>query len=281
MKRNVSFLWDTLGFDSANVSVSAETDGWPGTNLQHPQPAKAWKCPNGQGTVTVLSDEPEMVTALAIVGHNLGADSRITLRGFDSASDAEIFSEKFEVLKPVYTAGEISPCDSSPFGYPSDDDLAVLPRTTAVFFLKESLCQHKYEVHIDNGDEPFHIGRMILAKHFSPEKNMAYNWHGTPADESTKKNSIGGQTYASQRKRRYKYNFSLPFLAKGEVFGPMLKMHYHCGSSLPLVVCLSPDDSFISQFTSVYCTFQTVPDPACVRGGDYGYSASYSIKEYL
>ncbi|GEM_PF-5463933 len=281
MIRNVSFLWDTIGFDSATLTASAAVDGWPVANLQHPQPVKAWKCPNGTGAVDIVCDNPEMVTALALVGHNLGVDSRVIVRGYESALGSEIFNEEFEVILPVYSAGELPPCNSSPLGYPSDDDLAVLPRTTAVFFLRESLCQHKYRIEFDNGDKPFSIGRMILAKHFSPEKNVAYGWKGTPADESRSEDSLGGQTYTDMRKRRYKYSFSLNYLTEKEAFGPLLKMHYHCGTSRPLVLCIDPDDQFMRQYTSVYGTLQTVPEPVCVRGGAYPFSANYMVREML
>ncbi|MBI9110302.1 hypothetical protein [Maridesulfovibrio ferrireducens] len=279
MNTNICFLWNTTGIDKAAFSANGSVEGWPVANLQHPQPAKAWKCPTGKGEITILCDDTEMITAVAIIGHNLGVDSTLTIRGYEDDLATEVYSETFEVIQPVYTPAELLPCNSSPLGYPSDDDLAVLPRTTAVFFLKEALCQYKYKIEIDNGDKPFHVGRLIMSDHFEPDHNISPGWRETPVDTSNIGYSLGGQLYADDRKRRYSFSFALNYLSEGEIYGALRKLLYHCGISRPLVVSLIPDDPLLRQQTSLYCTLKS--SVSVVHNSKNQSSANFIVEEYL
>lgn len=281
MNKNICFIWDTDALDTAELTASAEVTGWPVNNLKHLQPAKAYKCSEGTGVITIHCDRERMARAVAIVGHNLGVDSRVIVRGYDLNGDV-INSEEFEVILPVYTAGELLPCISNAFGYPTAEDMAVLPRTTAIFFLKNPMCVAKYEVEINNGDKPFHIGRMIIGDYFSPKKNIGLNWSGAPVDETNSLKSLGGQTYPNQMsRRRYQFSFSIKYLTEAENFGPVWKMLSHCGTSRPFVVCMVPDDDFMRQYTTLYCSFQSNPKPICSRKGAYPYSLNVSVGEWL
>jgi len=279
MSTNACILWNTTAIDDAEFTTNDFVEGWPVSNLQHPQPAKAWKCPTGKGKISILCDETAMITAVAIVGHNLGINSTLTIRGYADDLVTEIYSESFEVIQPIYTPAELLPCNSSPLGYPSNEDLAVLPRTTAVFFLKEPLCQYKYKVEIDNGDEPFHVGRLIMSNHFTPAHNISPGWTDTTGDTSNVEYSLGGQLYSDDRKRKYSFSFAFNYLSRGEVYGPLRKLLYHCGKSRPLVVSLVPDDPLIRQQTSLYCTLKS--SVSIVHTRDDQSSANFIAEEYL
>ncbi|MBI9110008.1 hypothetical protein [Maridesulfovibrio ferrireducens] len=277
MNANVRFLWESIYSDAATLEASAFVEGWPVINLQHPLTALAWKCPDGTGFVKNSFDEPRMVSALALIGHNLGIGSTVTIRVYDDAFLTEIFSQTFDVIKPVYTAGEILPCNSSPLGYPSAEDLAVLPRTTSVFFLDKTFCQRCLKVEINNGATAFHVGRMILCKHFEPQNNFSYGWRDSPSDDSTVTRALGGQDWVDDKARRCGYSFSLGSLSKGEVDGPLKKMRNHCGRSRPLVVVLDPDNPIANH--AVYCKFKMVPAVTQPQHGIY--TANFNIEEAL
>ncbi|WP_432736115.1 hypothetical protein [Maridesulfovibrio sp. FT414] len=276
---NVRFLWDSSGFDSAAITASAEVAGWPVANLQHPQPAKAWKCPSGEGSVTVSFDEKEMVTALALVGHNLKVGSTVTLRAYADNHMTEVFSQTFDVVQPIYTPAELRPCDSSPLGYPFEDDFEFFPCNTAVFFLDKTLFQWAFKVEINNGANPFHVGRMLLCKHFEPRRNVSHGWSDSMTDDSRIERSIGGQAYVDEHRRRRIFSFSLKYLTQGEVYGPLAKIRSYCGVSRPLIVSLTPDKAILRERTSIYCRMKTTPPVVCDNPGNY--SANFTIEEVL
>lgn len=276
--RNVCFFWNTTHMSSAALTASASVAGWPVGNLQNPQISRAWKCPDAGGSVKVSFDIPRMVTALVLVGHNLGLGSKVRLRSFDDNFITESYAQESEVIKPVYGPSELAPCNSSPLGYPSEDDLASLPRTNVVMMLDKSQCRKNYQVEIESPN-PFHVGRLILCEHWEPEINFSYGWSDNLGDDSSVQQSIGGQDYVDQKSRRYGFSFALNNLTEGEVNGPLVKMRHHCGTSVPLVVSLMPDDPISNLYTSVHCRFAAVPKVSHPVFNKY--SANFNIVEVL
>ncbi|WP_319760352.1 hypothetical protein [Maridesulfovibrio sp.] len=276
--KNVHFFWNNTHFDKAVLEASASAPGWPVQNLQNPQIARAWKCPDAGGWIKVSNDIPRTFTALVLVGHNLGLGSKVRLRVYDDNFLTEIYQQETEVIKPVYNMKELPLCNSSMLGYPSEDDLSILPRTNLIMLLDKPFCRKNTKIEIDSPN-PFHVGRVILCEHWEPKINFSYGWSDNLGDDSSTQRSLGGQDWVDQKNRRYGFSFSLDNLAEGEVNGPLMKMRHHCGTSIPLVVSLLPDDAIASQYTSIHCKFSTVPkvtQPAYNR-----YAAKISLTEAL
>lgn len=224
---NMLIGWSDWGDEATITSQSAQTSGFPATQLQATQPTDYWEATGSESHFVVL-DRGESATwnAVALLFTNAPTDSTWRIRG--ASTEAALTDGS-----ALHDSGVL------PFRVPGDDDTwdrhhglhfvsagvtcrwlrvdVYLGATLALDFVAD-----EYSYAGPDADGTLEAGRLVVGDLFQPAVNDAYGRTVGVADPSTVERSEGSALFSDARDPYLTASLNLQFFDDAEAFGEAL-----------------------------------------------------------
>ncbi len=255
MAANVLFCWPDWTQPSATVTPTF-TDSGAGLKwidlglLQSTVLSEMARCTSVAVADTKLegdlgTDRPVRVVAIPTHSAKLGDKARFTLYT-DAARTNLVLDTGW-----VDFFGVIYPFGSLPWGHESfatgrlSAEVAADYRVAWLYVAGAEVLGRYWRLEINasgNTDGFIDIGRLVVARGWTPKYNVSYGVQFGWRDDSRKSRSKGGAQFADKEPRRRMFRMSIDWMTLKEGFGGPLEMQRTLGTTEPFLFVFDPSD---------------------------------------
>lgn len=236
---NLKIIYKNLA-DSAVLTASGTAGSLVASNMQFDRKSLIWRSDVYAGTITAIWDNPQQIDSIILAFCNIGYDSRIIIRGYDTAiSNTPSYTQTFNrtaVPKPYI--GSDNPVGVNYFAYGGG--------RYARMFLSSTInnCR-KLTIDIQDTDNPqgyIEISRLIVGKSWSPTFNTGFGLPVGLEDTSIQDRAQSGDLVTSRGPQFKKLSLDLTWMNSSDksYISDIGKLN---GKSIPIFVSVFPNDS--------------------------------------
>ncbi|WP_029896807.1 hypothetical protein [Desulfohalovibrio reitneri] len=247
------FVFNDERLDTATLTASTEDAAWPVVNAQTPDRLQVWKSTSDPAWIRVDYGSPVPLSALALVEHNLVPPAEVVLRRYpDDTWTTPDYEEIWPAWEGLLGWGQGDWGQVGWGGYPAQDDLADFPRVTTMRLLGKAISARYVEVELRNGGTPPSLGRLILARHWSPRCGVDVKLEMELVDPTEVSRADDGHAWRDVRPQYYQVKFDLRRLPEGDYFNNLQKLQRMAGNRRESVLQLLTKNPQRRAYTTLY-----------------------------
>lgn len=285
---NIFLAWQNRA-DEGTLSNGSWSSGLPLTNLQNRQVQKVARSNGVLASATMFDIDlgsAKSIGVVALVVHNISVSGTVRITASDTAAFTTLYYDSG--VLPVWPAGVI---DQSLLEWEDDNFwLGTLSQQARAGYQAPYI--HKLDsiktmrywrvevVDTSNSDGYVQIGRLFMARGWTPTVNYGYGAGLGFQDPTPVDTSLSGAEYFDVRSRYRVMNFDLPYMTNSEAYGYALDLQRLAGVSGEILVipdggtdlATMPLRAFVGRLRQIGQVMQPLPN---------AYSVKFEVKELL
>jgi hypothetical protein len=255
--------------DAATLSSTGTISAaLPLTNLQTMQPGEVCRFTDLSGMMVIADlGATTAVNLIALINHNLTSAATWRIRAADTEANL--------TASPGYDSGDVTVWTLA--GKP-----ASATQFLSLAFYATAKSYRWWRIDITDAANPdgfVDLGRLYIDAAFQPSRNLAYGWGVQIIDPSVQDQSLGGQTYVTERDVYRVLSFSLPYLTEDEAYEDAYELFRARGIKKDVLAIRNPDATTHLHRQSVYGLL--LESPPIVNSKFNIHEAPFKVKELL
>jgi len=223
-------------------------------------------------------------SVIGLLNHNMSLPARVRVTASLTADfgTASYDSGWCAVWSGLFATSDLEWEDDSWWAGTIDADAIGSMRPAFVLPTGSDVFGRYWKVEIDDATNSagyVQIGRLFLAKSWTPARNPAYGWGIQWVSDSAVETSLGGTKYFSPRSSARKSRISLGWMTKAEAYSKALEIQRQLGDFGELLVVADQDDASTLQQRSFLARISGSDEVRHIRANVY--SVEFELSEVV